>query len=365
VKELPDPPALKAESDAHPSPAQVKAILEIGPMSPMSRYYIERDEERRIKSLLEVPGVTVTIQGHWLSGKSSMIARLHDWAIKNGRASCVIDFMGLEASELEDSNKLFLGIAHSVADLLGFDFDPNSDWNRKLSAKMALTRFLENEVLGRFKDVPVLLLFDNVGLVFSHPKISESFFATIRYWDGRRASDLDGARGWNRLGLTVALTLDPTESILTLDQSPFNVGLRVVLSDFDTAQVASLNQQYGQPLRGATEIDGLMKLVGGHPHLVRIALYTMATRQRTLESLRAEAIAEHGPFAGHLRHLLNVLANDPSLESAFRSILNGPALRDRTLFQKLWSVGLITGETIHNAAIRYKLYEDYFRTQLQ
>ena len=58
--------------------------------------------------------------------------------------------------------------------------------------------------------------------------------------------------------------------ITDLNQSPFNVGTRLVLEDFSLEQVAELNQRYGSPLRVQTGLAGFFKLVGGHPYLVRL-----------------------------------------------------------------------------------------------
>jgi hypothetical protein len=33
------------------------------------------------------------------------------------------------------------------------------------------------------------------------------------------------------------------------------------------------------------------------------------------------------------------------------------------MFQKLWSIGLVDGDTGAAVSFRYKIYEDYFRTR--
>ena len=103
-----------------------------------------------------------------------------------------------------------------------------------------------------------------------------------------------------------------------------------------------------------------MQLVGGHPYLVRKALYTMATRPCSFAVLESEAIDEGGPFASQLGHLLSILYNDESLLASVRKILKYGKCDDEILFQRLWSVGLIRGETRHQVWLRYTIYDRLF-----
>jgi hypothetical protein len=335
--------------------------LEDGTVSLGSSFYIEREVEQVIREHLRARGETVTVKGHQQVGKSSLLARLHARAIDNGIASCVVSFLGLDATALTNSRVLFLEIAKFVSERLRLA-DPISEWIKQRSPKRNLTWFMENKVLTRI-DSPVQLLFDETDLIFPHDAACNALFSTLRYWHNERANDLDN-RGWKRLGLVIAHSTDPALWVRDLNQSPFNVGLRIVLDDFDDLQVAELNKRYSAPLRTAEEIDRLMRLVGGHPYLVRLALYTMATQGWSLTDLERVAVHEDGPFAPHLRRLLKLLVGDKPLKATFRRILESGSCEDELFFQKLWAVGLIRGETRYHVSLRYKIYEDYFRKRL-
>jgi hypothetical protein len=59
---------------------------------------------------------------------------------------------------------------------------------------------------------------------------------------------------------------------LDINQSPFNVGTNIELPEFTSAQVQDLAGRYG--LGWSThQVEQLMALVGGHPYLVRKAMY--------------------------------------------------------------------------------------------
>jgi hypothetical protein len=360
-KRLPDLPRIEVRDDGGPAPpgATPTPMLEDGPMPLDSPYYIDRKADRSILAHLRASGATVTVKGHQQVGKSSLLAHLHAWAVQEGRASCILSFRRLEGPALTNTADMFLEIAQIIADRLELDADPVGDWSPQLGPKKNLTRFLEKKVLAQV-DGPVQLLFDEADLTFPHRDACEGLFSTLRFWHNERAGDL-GDRGWRRLGMVVAHATDPALWIRDLNQSPFNVGLRVVLDDFDDDEIAVLNGRYGRPLRGKAEVSRLMKLVGGHPYLVRLALYMMATRPCTFAQLERVATDEDGPFAPHLRQLLKIVLGDAPLRAAVRSILDAGTCDDEMLFQRLWSVGLIRGETRDGVALRYQIYEDYFR----
>jgi len=359
---LPDFPIREAEGVGMPAGRLKRPVLEAGAMPPDSPYYIERRVERKIHDLLENPAATVTIKGHRQSGKSSLLVRLHARAVEAGRAGCILDFQGLDAEMLKTTKELFPALAQNIADGLDLDIDATKGWSAKRGAKQNLTTFVEKQVLVVLER-PVLLLFDEADLTFSYQASREALFSTLRFWHNLRANTLK-QKTWNRLGLVVAHSTEPGLWIKDLDQSPFNVAQEFTLDDFDKEEVASLDVSYGRKLRGDAEGAALRKLVGGHPYLVRLALYTMATEPCSFAVLESHAIDDDGPFISHLGHLLNILYNDDSLLKAVRNILKYGKCNDEKLFQRLWSVGLIRGETRQRVWLRYKIYERYFQKKL-
>jgi hypothetical protein len=359
------PPLIAAGVPAPPPgpAAPAPPALDDGPVPINSPFYVEREVDRRVLDHLAEPGSTVTIKGHSKSGKSSLLVRLRAWSREQGRDSCIVDFHGLGAGSLRDPAALFREVAQVLADRLGLDADPDADWSANRTHKANLSRFLERRVLGR-RGRPILLLFDGADVVFSHRPTCEDLFSTLRFWHNERASDLDG-RGWDRLGLVIAHATDPALWIRDLNQSPFNVGLRVALEDFDAAQVSSLNDRCDRPLRSPGEVDRLGSLVGGHPYLVRLALYDMATRPRTLDELERVAARQDGPFASPMRQLMNLIGSDEPLRRALRSILDRGRCDDEPLYQRLWAVGLIRGEDRDRVEFRSRVYEDFCRAILR
>src|SRR5947209_4324687 len=85
-----------------------------------------------------------------------------------------------------------------------------------------------------------------------------------RAWHERRQRASQQST-WKRLHLVIAHATDPALWIEDIKQSPFNVGLQLILEDFDERQVSELNERHGRPLSEPEEVKRLMNLVGGTP----------------------------------------------------------------------------------------------------
>ena len=103
-----------------------------------------------------------------------------------------------------------------------------------------------------------------------------------------------------------------------------------------------------------------MEWIGGHPFLLKHALYTLVTRRWTVDELIKVAVSEDGPFIAHLRKLRDRARGVKSIGDAFEAIQAGETIDDDVLFDKLWAAGLVRGQARGEVAFRYKLYTEYF-----
>ena len=151
---------------------------------------------------------------------------------------------------------------------------------------------------------------------------------------------------------------------LNINQSPFNVGVPIELPQLTQAQVKDLVKRHDLNWSDAT-VTQLMDMVGGHPYLVRAALYVLARNEMTLEQLLQEAPTEGGLYGEHLRrHLLN-LENNESLLAAMKGIIavdHAIAIKTSEAF-KLTSMGLVLFQG-SKVVPSCNLYQQYFRERL-
>jgi len=105
--------------------------------------------------------------------------------------------------------------------------------------------------------------------------------------------------------------------------------------------------------------------VGGHPYLVRKALYLIATDQWKLDAATplAEVADSSGPFGDHLRQYLLQLQAAPALAGELRQAVKGVACTSQAAFDRLRGAGLLVGSRAHPRA-RCELYAAFFGGQL-
>jgi serine/threonine-protein kinase len=150
---------------------------------------------------------------------------------------------------------------------------------------------------------------------------------------------------------------------LDINHSPFNVGRAVLLGEWDAPTVADLARRHGLSW-GAAEVDRLMGDIGGHPHLVRVALHHIMGGA-SLDAVLAKGATDEGVFAEHLKHLLRLVERRPSLREAAAQVMAADvAVRlDTEVAFKLVSLGLVE---LHGNEVRpaRELYRRYFAGRL-
>lgn len=336
------------------------AFLETGAMPIDSPFFVSRPALGAASRQLLSPQPTVTLKGYRQSGKSTILVRLHHQARGWGWKSCYLNFQNLDAVSFHSSRQLFLELARMLSDELHIDADPDDHFSSQRGAKANLTRFLEGAVLA--PEAPTLLLFDEVDLAFGRQGCQQDLFSMLRSWHNKRSEDT--SRRWTRLALVIAHATDVALWIPDIHQSPFNVGLRLVMEDFGVDEVAELDRRHGTPLGAHGQIAELMEWVGGHPFLVRLALYALVRDGWSFADLEAAATTEGGPFASYLRRVLLPLLEQDELVAALRQVLAAGGCDDEGAFQRLWSAGVLQGDTREEATLRCRLYREYLGSRL-
>lgn len=341
---------------------EVIAKLEpIGGAVPLdSHFYIERQTDREFHEAIARQDSLVLVKGARQVGKTSLLARGLQRARENGAKVVLTDFQSLSADYLTTPEKLILTLAETLADQLELDVYPNELWNSHLSPGINFERFLRREVLSKIGTQLVWGL-DEVDRLFSCD-FGSDIFGLFRSWHNKRALDPDGP--WRRMTMLIGYATEAHLFITDLNQSPFNVGTRLALEDFDMMQVGELNNRYGSPLRDRAEIARYFRLLSGHPYLVRRGLHEMIARDWTLPDLEAHADQDEGPFGDHLRRMLVSLTQDPALCEVVQNVLQGRPSANTDSFYRLRSAGLMAGDSVRDLRPRCQLYATYLEKHL-
>lgn len=325
-----------------------------------SGYWIVRPTELQFRQAVARHDSIVLLKGARQMGKTSLLARGLQQARSDGAQCIRSDFQKLNNADLESIDTLFQALMESIADQLDIDYDPDRHWNPRRGANANLERFLRREVL-RDSSRYIFWAMDEVDRLFSYAFGSE-VFGLFRSWHNERSLEPDGP--WARLTLAIAYATEAHLFISDLNQSPFNVGTRLMLEDLTPSQVSELNERYGCPLRNAAELERFQRLLNGQPYLTQRGLSEMVSQRIGFSEFESIADQEEGLFGDHLRRFLVLLVRDDQLCDAMRAALRGQPIPGAEAFYKLRSAGLIAGESIGEARPRCLLYRLYLERHL-
>jgi AAA-like domain/CHAT domain len=318
-----------------------------------SAFYIERPPvEVRCYEKIAKKGALIKIKAPQQMGKSSLMIRIRDRARQLGYKAVNIDFEMADRSSFTDLDKFLRWFCASIGKQLGLPRKFDEYWDDELfSRKDNCTDYLKSYLLKTIA-IPIVLTLDKIDILFGCP-IADDFLGLLRVWHEMAKSELI----WENLRLIVVHSLEPSN--INVSQSPFgNVGVSIELVEFDRSQVQELVAKHGLTWNDL-EITKLMAMVGGHPYLIRVALYHVARQYISFDRFLAEAPTEAGIYRKHLLWHLERL-RDHNLVEAMQQILvtTSPVRLAADQALQLDSMGLIVrrGNDVMPSCNLYRLY---------
>jgi len=346
------------DPDAPPLPV-AEPELPWGQVNLVSAFYVERSPiEARCYETIVKPGALIRIKAPRQMGKTSLMSRILYHGEQQNYVTLPLSFQLADRAVFADLDKFLRWFCASVGLGLQLPNKLKDYWDDIFGSKVNCKAYFEQYLL-REMDCPLVLGLDEVDRVFEHRHIAEDFFGLLRAWH----EEAKNRAVWQKLRLVV---VHSTEVYVPLDnnQSPFNVGLPIELPEFSPEHVHDLATRHGLSWR-SSHIQQLMTLVGGHPYLVRVALYHIAKQDMTLDQLLYTAPTEAGPYSDHLRRHLWNLEQYPALATALAKAVatTEPVRLEASQAFKLHSMGLVHLNG-NNVTLRYELYRQYFRDRL-
>lgn len=323
-----------------------------------SPFYIYRPPAERLctEEILK-PGALIRIKASRQFGKTSLMARLLSHADDHGLRVASLSLQLADSRLFNDLDSFLRWLCVMVTRTLDLPDEMQTRWDSLFGGSYSCSDYFETYLLAA-SERPLLLILDEVNVVFNYPSIASDFFGMLRAWyeQGRHS----GHRAiWQRLRLVI---IHSTEVYLPLNlhQSPFNVGLLIELPCFTHDQVQELASRYGLTF-AASHIEFLLYLVGGNPYLTQLALFYLSQKAITLDNLRDTAIAPDSIFSSHLRQQFGRLEHDPDMLTGMQQVISDPtgAVLHPTAAFKLQGLGLIQFQN-QRAVPSCSLYQRYF-----
>ncbi|HIK49871.1 MAG TPA: AAA-like domain-containing protein [Oscillatoriales cyanobacterium M59_W2019_021] len=336
-----------------------------GPVPLNSPFYIDRPpvEELAYREIAK-PGSVIRLKAPRLMGKSSLLLRILDRATRSGYRTVSLDFQEADAEILASFDGLLRWVCTRIARQLDLPSQIDDYWDEEIGSKVSCTHYLQQYLLARI-DSPLVLALNEVNRVFEYPNSAREFLPLLRFWHEQAKQ----VSVFQKLRLVVVYN---TEAYipLNMNQSPFNVGRPIQLPEFSPAQVAELVKRHGLSIveddPDGQQLQSLLDLLGGHPYLVRLALYHLCHQDVSLEQLLLEAPTQAGIYGDRLRDYWAMLLDYPELSAAMEQVVSSDegAQLESIVAYKLESMGLVKLEG-NCATPSCPLYRLYFRAQFQ
>ncbi len=322
-----------------------------------SRFYIERDADEIVLGEVYQPRAMIRVHGPRQTGKTSLIMRVYadTQRVKNKLRAAFVDFQGLPQEDRFSLNAIWHAIARYTAEQLQL---ARVAWNSEESYDQNFSRFVERQVFLN-NPTPLLLCLDEADRLFGSP-IKSDFFASLRAYYNRGA--LYGV--WKSVRWLLAVSSEPHFFIEELNQSPFDVGMRVDLSRFTPQEVLRCAHALEMKLE-EHELEQIMEYVGGHPYLAHLTFYHMARNTVPRAELFNAKTAGGGIYRDHLHRFLIRFQAENDLAEAMKEILHGKACDDAKIEDRLKAAGLVWRDDDNKAVPFCRLYLDFFRSELK
>lgn len=334
-----------------------RKILEV-PEEPVplnSEFYIERSRmEADCYQQILRRGSMIRIKAPKLMGKTSLLNRIIELAKTNDYRLVRLDFRDAETEIFSNLNEFFHWFCLNISRQLKLESNIDKYLQGRGGSLVNCKNYFQAEVLEAI-DCPLVLALEEIDCIFSYEEIGRNFLSMLRSWfDETKKTDI-----WENLRM-VLLHSTNVYVQLPVNQSPFNVGFPVELTEFSQPNILDLASRH-QLSWGNDEVVALMGMVGGYPYLVRKALYHLNDSNISLADILQNAATDVGIYRQYLQDHWANLQNSSELKAALKQVIfaDSAVKLEQVLEFKLLSTGLVR-QNQQGITPSCRLYRDYF-----
>lgn len=323
--------------------------------------YVERPpiENNCYQKLLN-EGALLRIKAPKKMGKTWLVSQVFESLGSQSYRTARLSLKEIDREDLIALETLLSCFCREISRELNLTSQVEEYWEEeKRGNKSKCTSYFQDYLLPDKKS-PLVLAIDDVDWLFQYPSVCAEFCSMLRNWHDRSKT----SRIWTQLRLIVVLS---TEEYIKLpdNQSPFNVGTEIKLTEFTREQIQAFAQYYGLE-ENNIQLSRWINLVGGHPYLLSLIFSHLSMYPEVnVTDVFDVASTEQGIYSFYLREFLEMLKRNPDLRKAFKSVINSTetvALETSTGY-KLQSMGLIKWQG-NQALPSCQLYREYFSDRL-
>jgi hypothetical protein len=361
-KETPVKP-IEEPTEKPPALPDISFIYPDHPLDINSPLYIERPPRESLcyERILKTSAL-IRIKAPKQFGKTSLMDRILHHASQKGYKTVRLNLTRLDDQFLTSLDQFLKWLCNRIAAKLKVASKVDGFWDDKNTGSMInCTNYFQEHLLSL--ETPLVLAFDGVDKLFQYSEISQNFFPLLRTWH----EESNNIEIWGQLRLI--LTHSTSAYIpLSINVSPFNVGLPIELQELNREQAWQLVQRYQITKLSINHLDQLMAMVGGHPFLIQLALYYIKRQDFSLAEILQTAVSKEGIYINHLDEYLHYVQSDATLNDLLKKVVFAKEkiqVDNQQLIPayKLNSKGLVkmSGSDIE---ISCDLYRQYFQKTL-
>lgn len=355
--------SLDEEDNIFKNQQQLKHLSAVEAKEMDFAFYVDRPpiEERCYSEILK-PGCLLRIKAPWQTGKTELMSKLIHYVEQKGYRTAVLNLRDATQEDFSNLDKFLQWFCTIVADRFELTTNVEEHWRKSIgNSKIKCRSYFEKYLLPG--EIPLVLVLDEVDRIFFIREIASEFLGMLRTWH----EDAKTRQVWRQLRLVVLHSEIYTE--VDINQSPFNAGYEVILTDFNQEQVLDLAHRYRLNF-DITKVRQLMAIVGGHPYLVGEAFKQIAQQDTTFEEVLQTSHTAWGIYSRHLeRHWRNLQSNSELARAFEKIVLANSSVEfnsqlNQSMAMKLNDLGLV--KLSNNSVMpRYELYRQYFHSRFQ
>ncbi len=232
-----------------------------------ARCYVERQADRSLFDGLSRGELCYVLTSRQM-GKSSLMARTSNRLARNGVRVATVDLTALGQNLTVE--QWYDGLLSRVGRRVGLEDALDDYWlgHERLNPVQRFFAAIREVVLVQ-RSEPIVIFIDELDVVRSLPFSTDEFFGAIRECYNRRSEDPE----FQRLTFCLLGVATPADLIEDSAMTPFNLGRRIPLQDFQLEDAAPLRQGLESagysPLWAASSLERVFHWTAGHPYLTQ------------------------------------------------------------------------------------------------
>ena len=157
-------------------------------------------------------------------------------------------------------------------------------------------------------------------------------------------------------GLKILATISSHSNIITNNQilSLVKHNPIIELSDLNLKQIEELSLLHNVHL-SQSEISNMHQVLGGHPYLIRLAIYVIWKEKCEWTDLLTNILTKESAFSKHIGKC-KALIKDDRLDSALQQIISSGECANKNALHLLMKYGIITSTIDNHYRLRAGLY---------